>query len=240
MKIDKNVPVPLYRQVQEVLEEKITSKQWEIGYQLPTEQELAEHFDVSTITVKRAVLELVSKGYLYRQSGKGTFVAGTTNELDINKLLVTTSVEDVESPHELLSFSMELMGDEVAGKFGLQSGAKVFKIKRLKIENGLPTHLEYSYLPFDKCPTLTPNDINNEFIYNILKKKFKISLGRARMFVKPFIADSEMAERLEIEAGTPIFEWEKFTYTKQGEVIEYSKFYVRPDKVTYYTEINFS
>ncbi|WP_423798018.1 GntR family transcriptional regulator [Neobacillus sp. SAB-20_R2A] len=239
MKLDKNNHIPLYRQVQEVLEEKITSKQWDIGYQLPTEQELADHFEVSTITVKRAVMELVSKGYLYRQSGKGTFVAGTTNELDINKLLLTTSVEDLESPHELLSFSMEIMEDEVAGKFGLQPGAKVFKIQRLKMENDIPVNLEYSYLPFDKCPDLSPNDINNELIYNILKKKFKIPLGRARMFVKPYIATSEMAEKLQIESGTPVFEWEKFTYTKQGEVIEYSKFYVRQDKVTYYTEINF-
>ncbi|WP_066304457.1 GntR family transcriptional regulator [Bacillus sp. FJAT-29814] len=239
MKIDKNNHAPLYRQVQEVLEEKITSKQWEIGYQLPTEQELADHFEVSTITVKRAVMELVSKGYLYRQSGKGTFVAATTNEMDINKLLVTTSVEDVESPHELLSFSMETMQGTMASKFGLQPGAKVFKLERLKIENDLPTHLEYSYLPFEKCPNLTPNDVNNELIYNILKKKYKIPLGRARMFVKPYIADSEMAKRLQIEPGTPVFEWEKFTYTKQGEVIEYSKFYVRPDKVTYYTEITF-
>ncbi|MEH7238608.1 GntR family transcriptional regulator [Bacillus sp. JJ1562] len=238
MRIDKNNHVPLYRQVEEVLEEKITSKQWEYGYQLPTEQELADHFGVSTITVKRAVLELVNKGYLYRRSGKGTFVAGTTNEKDINKLMSLTGVEG-EHPHELISFSIENGDDEVASKFELQTDERFIKIKRLKIENDIPVALEYSYLPFDKCPDLTASDINNELIYSILKNKFQITLGRARSFVKPYIAVGEMAERLQIESGTPVFEWERFTYTKQGKVIEYSKFYIRPDKVTYYAEIVF-
>ncbi|MEH7225457.1 GntR family transcriptional regulator [Bacillus sp. JJ1566] len=238
MKIDKNSHVPLYRQVEEVLEEKITSKQWEYGYQLPTEQELADHFGVSTITVKRAVLELVNKGYLYRRSGKGTFVAGTTSEKDINKLLALTGIEE-EHPHELISFSIESAEEEVAGKFKLKPDEKVFKIKRLKIEKGIPVAVEYSFLPFDKFPDLTANDINNELIYNILKNKFQVSLGKAKAFVKPYIATGEMAERLQIEPGTPVFEWERFAYTKQGEIIEYSKFYFRPDKVTYYTEIVF-
>ncbi|MED4925018.1 GntR family transcriptional regulator [Anoxybacillus geothermalis] len=66
MYIDKKLHIPLYRQVERVLEEKIKSDEWPIGHQLPTEQELADLFDVSTITVKRAIIELVNKGYLYR------------------------------------------------------------------------------------------------------------------------------------------------------------------------------
>lgn len=239
MKIDKSSHVPLYRQVEEVLEEKIISKQWEVGYQLPTEQELAVHFEVSTITVKRAIIELVNKGYLYRQSGKGTFVAvNNTNGQDMKTLILSTVEGDEEHPHELISFTVENREVEVAGKFGLKPDAKIFMIKRLKIEKDIPAAMEFSYLPFDKCPNLTPNDINNELIYNILKNKYHISLGKARLFIKPHIAIGELAERLQIEPGTPVFEWERFTYTKQGEVIEYSKFYVRQDKFTYYTEIN--
>ena len=238
MKIDKHNHVPLYRQVELVLEEKIKSKQWDIGYQLPTEQELADLFDVSTITVKRAVIELVNKGYLYRQRGKGTFVAGSTNEQDINAFFSLTTDEE-EHPHELLGFSIENAESGVAEKLELQPEAKIIKIKRLKIENEVPAALEYSYLPYDQCPGLTPNELNNELIYNILRNKFHILLGRARLLIKPYIALGEMAEWLQVEPGTPVFEWERFTYTKQGKVIEYSKFYVRHDQVTYYTEIHF-
>ncbi|MFP5111667.1 GntR family transcriptional regulator [Bacillaceae bacterium C204] len=237
MKIDKNNHVPLYRQVELVLEEKIKSKQWDIGYQLPTEQELADLFDVSTITVKRAVIELVNKGYLYRQRGKGTFVAGTTNEQDITAIFSLVTEEE-EHPHELISFSIEDSDREVAEKLGLEPKTKIFKIKRLKIEKNEPVTLEYTYLPYELCTSLTPDDINNELIYNILRKKFHISLGKAKLFIKPYIALDEKADRLHIEPGTPVFKWERFTYSKQGEIVEYSKFYDRQDKITYYTEIN--
>ena len=86
---------------------------------------------------------------------------------------------------------------------------------------------------------LKADDIKNQLIYNILKNKFNISLGRAKLFIKPYIVRREQAELLQVESDTPVFEWERFTYTKQEEIIEYSKFYIRQDKETYYTEVHF-
>jgi GntR family transcriptional regulator len=225
--------------VEEVLEEKIKSGEWAVGYQLPSEQELAALFDVSTITVKRAVIDLVNKGNLFRQRGKGTFVSGSENELNINTIFSLSTEVEEEHPHELISFSIEEPGSEIAKKMDLVSDSKVIMLKRLKIENSEPQVLEYTYLPFSKCPDLTPNDINNELIYNILKRKYNIVLGRAKLFIKPYIAQNEKSELLKVESGTPVFEWERFTYTNQEEIIEYSKFYIRPDKRTYCTEVKF-
>ncbi|WP_284035564.1 GntR family transcriptional regulator [Neobacillus sp. 114] len=237
MKIDKTLHVPLYRQVEQVLEEKVKTNQWPIGYQLPTENELAELFDVSTITVKRAVIELVNKGYLYRQRGKGTFVSGTMNEQDINTLISLTSEEEEEHPHELISYSIDKAGDDIGPKLGIESDAKVIRIVRNKIEKNEPMALEYTYLPYDKCPNFVQSDLDNELVYNILRNKFGISLGRAKMFIRPYIVLGDKAELLQIESGTPVFEWERFTYSKHEEIVEYSKFYVRQDKETYYTEV---
>jgi len=239
MQIDKKLHVPLYRQVEEVLEEKIKSGQWEVGYQLPTEQELADLFDVSTITVKRAVIELVNKGYLYRQRGKGTFVSGAEKEQDINSFISLTTENEETHPHKLISFSIDEAGSEIAGKMNIQAEAKVIRIERLKIVNGEPMALEYTYLPHIKCMGLKPGDIKNQLIYNLLKNKFNLSLGRAKLFIKPYIVRSEQAELLQVESNTPVFEWERFTYTKQEEIIEYSQFYIRQDKETYYTEVHF-
>jgi GntR family transcriptional regulator len=238
MQINKDLHVPLYRQVEQVLEEKIKTGQWETGSQVPTEQELSDIFEVSTITVKRAIIELVNKGYLYRQRGKGTFVSGSLKEQDINSIISLKTEEIGEHPHELISFSLNVANEEIREKLNSDT-LKVFNVVRLKIENEEPSALEYTYLPYSKCPDLTPEDINNELIYNILEKKFFIVLGRAKLFIKPFIAQDEIADLLKVEPGTPVFEWERFTYTKHEEIIEYSKFYVRQDKQTYYTEVFF-
>jgi GntR family transcriptional regulator len=239
MQIDKNLHIPLYRQVEQVLEEKIISAEWSVGSQLPTEQELSNIFDVSTITVKRAVIELVNKGYLFRQRGKGTFVLGSVKEQDINSFISLTTESEEQHPHELISFCVEEADSEIAEKMNLQNDKTVITVKRLKIENNEPMALEFTYLPFARCSNLTPDDINSELIYNVLKNKFNISLGRAKLFIKPFILLEDKADLLQVESGTPVFEWERFTYTKQEEIIEYSKFYVRQDKETYYTEVIF-
>ncbi|MDQ0269819.1 GntR family transcriptional regulator [Cytobacillus purgationiresistens] len=239
MQIDKNQHIPLYRQVENVLEEKITSGQWSVGEQVPTEQELADHFNISTITVKRAIIELVNKGYLYRQRGKGTFVSGFKKEQNINSFISLTTETNEEHPHQLLEFVVEKAEQGIAEKMNLNHGSKVIKIARLKIENGEPLALEYTFLPYERCSSLGSDEIDNELIYNILKNKFNILLAKAKLFIKPYIVNNEQAELLHISPNTAVFEWERYTYTKQEEIIEYSKFYIRQDKQTYYTEVEF-
>src|SRR4030042_4464897 len=64
----------LYFQLYEILKKKIESSEWQIGSQIPTEEDLCKMFNVSRVTVRTAVLELVRQGYLKRQQGKGTFI----------------------------------------------------------------------------------------------------------------------------------------------------------------------
>lgn len=237
MQIDKSLHIPLYRQVEQVLEEKIISGQWEVGSQLPTEQELSDRFDVSTITVKRAVIELVNKGYLFRQRGKGTFVSGAAKEQDLNSIISLSTGAEQEHPHEMLSFKYEKAGSEIAQKLRIDPEDEVIKIERLKVENNDPLALEYTYLPADKCKGLKPEMINNDLIFNILKNRFHIALKRARVFIRPYILPNHQAKLLHVEPGTPVFEWERTTYTKQEDIIEFSKFYIRSDKEVYYTEV---
>lgn len=237
MQIDKSSHIPLYRQVEQILEEKIISGQWEVGSQLPTEQELSGRFDVSTITVKRAVIELVNKGYLFRQRGKGTFVSGAAKEQDLNSILSLSTGSEQEHPHDLLNFQYEKAGSEIAQKLRIDPEDGVIRIERLKVENNDPLALEYTYLPAEKCQGLTPEMINNDLIFNILKSRFHIALNRAKVFIRPYILPDHQAKLLQVEPGTPVFEWERTTYTKQEDIIEFSKFYIRSDKAVYYTEV---
>ena len=71
-------PTPIYYQLQTEIQHKIENAQWRPGECIPPERRLAETYKVSVGTVKKAILNLVHDGYLYRVQGKGTFVAGTT------------------------------------------------------------------------------------------------------------------------------------------------------------------
>lgn len=66
--------LPLYRKIYQDLERAIQSGSFSSGSQLPTEKELADTYQVSRITSKRALNELETSGYIYRVRGKGSFV----------------------------------------------------------------------------------------------------------------------------------------------------------------------
>ncbi len=72
--IDRSSPIPLYYQLAQKLEEEIVLGKYKPNDKFPTDMELSEKFDVSRITVRQALSELISKGLLVRERGRGTFV----------------------------------------------------------------------------------------------------------------------------------------------------------------------
>jgi len=81
---------PLYRQIRDYIVEQIVTGRWVANYQLPPERLLAEQFEVSRITAKNAILELVKEGYLYRHQGKGTFVTKLRGMKSADSPAITT------------------------------------------------------------------------------------------------------------------------------------------------------
>ena len=74
-KIVKDSPLPLHYQLKQILLEMIENELLKPGDSIPSERELCEAQDVSRMTVNKAILSLVNEGVLYREQGKGTFVA---------------------------------------------------------------------------------------------------------------------------------------------------------------------
>ena len=72
--LNSSAAVPLYVQLKEKIEQKISDGEYKPGEKLQTEGEMAKSFGVSIITVRKAVSELVEKGLVEKKQGKGTFV----------------------------------------------------------------------------------------------------------------------------------------------------------------------
>src|ERR1039458_7809401 len=114
--LDKDLAVPLYHQLQNVLKAEIESARWRPDERLPSEQEIAERFHVSKITVRQALQELAQVGYIRREQGRGTFVA--RRKFD-------------EGPRELTSFTEEMRrhslvaASRVLAQFEAEADARV-------------------------------------------------------------------------------------------------------------------
>lgn len=91
--LDKQSPIPIYIQIEEQLKQQIQQGDFPVGTAIPSERELTERFDVSRMTVRQAITNLVNDGLLYREKGRGTFVASPKVEQPLNGL--TSFTEDM-------------------------------------------------------------------------------------------------------------------------------------------------
>ncbi len=85
MPIDFTNPKPLYLQIVDSIKRRVDKGEFAVGQRIPSNRELAAFYDVSLITVKKALTELIRQGVLYSRVGKGTFVAHPSNPIDFLK-----------------------------------------------------------------------------------------------------------------------------------------------------------
>ena len=70
-----NMLVPKYVQLQNIIKEKIITKQYSDGEKIPSETEFMEKYSVTRTTIRKALSNLVYEGLLRKEQGKGTFVS---------------------------------------------------------------------------------------------------------------------------------------------------------------------
>lgn len=238
-KIYRNTAIPLYFQIQENLEEKILSGEWSEGYQIPTEKELSEYYSVSSITVQRAIRELVYKGLLYRIRAKGTFVSKKSKEENIFNLVTFGYKQGGEKkPHKILNSGLEEAEGKVIRQLELNKGDLVYKIDRLKIEEHEAIAIERTYIVYDIMPNFSIKRTENEVIYNVMRDQPGIKLGKAKIYLSNTSAAEDEAKLLSLDKGTPLMSMERTTYLNNNKPVEYTKFIMRQDKANYYFELD--
>ncbi|WP_251551246.1 GntR family transcriptional regulator [Neobacillus muris] len=236
MKTARNRNQPLYKQIADYIRQKVDEGEWPVGYQVPTEIRLCEQFNVSRITVVKALERLVEEGLLVREQGKGTFVA-----------LPALATESVE----LLSFSEEMKrkgkipGTLVLSKswikpvLGIQQrlklapNEKVLSIRRLMMADHLPIGIQTSYLPEKHFPDLMNYVTDNVSLYYVLQEHYGTIITQAVETYRAVQLDDEEKELLEVEHTETGFSVERLSFFREMPV-EFVRSIMRADQ-TYYS-----
>lgn len=79
MHLDKQHPTPVYLQLKAMLQHQIEHGIYRAHQKLPSERALCQHYNLSRMTVRRALQALISEELAYTQAGKGTFVGKKSN-----------------------------------------------------------------------------------------------------------------------------------------------------------------
>jgi DNA-binding transcriptional regulator YhcF (GntR family) len=83
MDLDKQHPKPMYLQLKEVLQNQIEQGTYVSHQRLPSERDLCQIHNLSRMTARRALKELVAAGYAYTRVGKGTFVRHNFSDITV-------------------------------------------------------------------------------------------------------------------------------------------------------------
>lgn len=184
--IDKNLPIPIYIQLEDYIKENINKKIYLPGQMLPSERELTEKFDVSRMTVRQSISALVNEGLLYKEQGRGTFVARNIIKKDVE--LMSFSQDMVNRgfiPGSKLIEFVEITPNEyILEKLKLNSDDKVYHLKRLRLADSLPMAIENSYIPEKVFPNLIKYNMEICSMYNIFKEDYGIKFDYAEQVLE--------------------------------------------------------
>jgi GntR family transcriptional regulator len=228
---------PMYFRIQQGILEQIQRGLLKPGQQLPTETELAQQYQVSRITAKRALDELVRQGRAFRQQGRGTFVAQTR----IRDISGFGSFSEDMRARGLIPGAQVLMFKEVEPDedtqehLHLAQGEHVYLLKRLRLANDEPVAVETAYLPCRLCPGLVNEELNNQSLYVILTEKYQLVPTWADAEIEATMATKEEADLLELKAGEPVLTARRVTFSANYDLIEVVKSVYRGDRFTFYS-----
>lgn len=226
--------IPLYIQIKNELLKELEKKQFNNDRKLKSEREYSEVFSVSRLTVRKAIDGLQREGYIERVSGKGTFFTAIHDKSEFTHVVSFTEdmlKKGLISSSKVLKFELIDSPKEVIKK--LNKNTKVLNLKRIRFGNNIPLVIQNAYISYDLCPTLNNFNFENNSLYTVLEKNFKLDLAFAKNILKTQISDENETKLFNVKKPIAVFLLEQVTFLRSGEPVEYVESIYRGDKYNF-------
>ena len=234
--IDRTSPVPLYSQLKTVLLASIQAGQFRAGDLFPTEREICEKFQISRITVRRAVDELAREGYLVTRQGKGTFVAQAKIQRPMTQMegfSAATTAQGHRPGSRLHSLRHDQATEPAASLLQVSNDTWLWVVERLRLADEIPIGISTVYLNLPPGISLSPAELEQEVsLWSILRKK-GVELSSSDETVQAVSASPEQAELLQVDTGFPLLLVEGIVFASSGTPLEYHQILNRGDRYKY-------
>lgn len=157
---------PLYMQIKQFILDKIETGEWMTGQRIATEFELTEQFEVSRMTVNKAIRDLVNEGRLQRRPRLGTFVCDPVEKsesplLDIRNIAAEVRDRGREYRSKVLKQVAIKADATIATKLGVMLGTTVFYSEIIHYEDSTPIQLELRWVNSQYAPSYLDQDFTH-------------------------------------------------------------------------------
>ena len=237
--IDRENHQKLYLQLLQIIRKKIENRDWPIGSQIPTEEELCTTYNVSRATVRSAVLDLVRQGYLKRQQGKGTFVhkdvinEGLSMQTSFRELLFDESLNFATS---VLARTVMMPVDGLDIMLDIPSDKHIIFIKRIRLLDNEPVLLQETYIPYHICPLLLEDDIGQHDLLDLCEKNYGIKITKIKNHIDIAHLNENESRMLKLSKGSAAVLLTQYFYS--GETLMmFTRSLKKPEKFQFVIEM---
>lgn len=239
--LDLSSSMPLYEQLVLFIKNGIDAQEMKTGDLLPSESEFCERYDISRSTVRQAFAQLEEEGLVIRKRGKGSFVSKPKLTRSLHNLYSFS--EEISSMglvpgSKVLAYEVITPGEEIMAKLALfDSEEKVYSITRVRYAGEEPLALEMAFIPKRMCRFLTQEMVEQGSLYSTLAAKSGIEISHAKETYETSLIGENEAKILGTPKDTCAFFIQRISYTKAGEIFEYTVMIVRSDRCKYEVEL---
>lgn len=233
--VDREDPRPLHKQVYEALLTSIRNGKLPLRGKLPSERELVDLFDVSRITVRHAIRELVQQGVVTSQPGKGLYVAEHTGgfELQVLKSFTSTAVSNGRLPGNRLIDARILRAPlEISRPLFLPPGADVVLLSRLRLLDEVPVVIQTDWLPAGRFPGLLDLDwtVGNRSLYAELRNHHHIHPARGQTTLSARLASPEEAVMLDLQPPAAVLTVDQIAFDHRNRPVNLTALIHHPER----------
>ncbi|MFW6252241.1 MAG: GntR family transcriptional regulator [Halanaerobium sp.] len=205
------------------------------GSYLPSENKLAQEFEVTRSTIRKALNVLKDKGTIESRQGKGYLV----KELHWEQSLLQfysfgkNISKNIENPETKVLEYKKIRGLKTAADF---KDSELWEINRLRFMNGIPLILETSYIPVKFLTEFKETELKQDSLYNLLKKNNN-NVVKAKEYLEPVLPSLKDQELLEVKEEDCLFQTIRYSYNAKSELIELRESLIRGDHFSFSVEM---
>lgn len=232
---------PLYLQLKKSIEDAVRRGIIGPGDALPSERDIAVRADVSRVTVRKAVQDLVRNGILVQRHGSGTFVAPRVERVEQSLSQLTSFTEDMARRgmtvrSQWLDRGIYPPSPEEMMALGLSSTDMVARVSRLRIADDTPLAIERAALSAAVLPD--PEAIGAS-LYATLERTGSRPVRAVQRISATNLGEVD-AGLLQVPAGAAGLNIERISYLASGKVVEFTRSIYRGDTYDFVAELRLS
>ncbi|WP_034945735.1 GntR family transcriptional regulator [Erwinia oleae] len=216
--------MPKYMEIYREIRLRIESGNYAPDKKLPEGSKLASEFSCSELTITKALDLLVREGLVLRKRGSGSFVKRLASSAS-NSHLSGTAERCARAGKKLetrvINFTAEPADEHVAQKLTIPRGQLVYVIHRVRVIDGVPSIIEYTWMPVDLIPQLTLTYVNQS-IYHYITRQLGWVIHSAHMTITGQQATHHECQQLALVEPTALIQVEQVAFLDNGKLFEYS------------------